>query len=1091
MFRSLFPWLLLRRGFLSRSRKWRVVRALFFGSLLASPLPAQQFRAAWADVFHAGLTSAADADALVNTLVAGKHNAVVVQVLAYMDNALPSHGAHWKSSIVARSSRVTASFDPLAYLCQKAHASGIEVHAWLGGSGTAMYRVSNAWPPAGNTTLAAHPEWFMVPRTNSEGGSVVGYVVNSTTYYALDMGSSDAQEYIVSIVRELVTNYPVDGIHWDDEIDDPTYSSGMGFPVAPVSSYPNSGLARYRRNTGFVGTPDATDSSYNSYRRRFKNELLARCQAEIQSIKTNPRQPVRHSSSVITYGTVPSTCNFATSTAYTYYSDWAGMLQNGWIDTAIPMNYRVEPSSSYRSWCDRSFSCWRYNRDIFMGLGAYMNTKSNTIAQLQYAYNGGYNGTCIYSYGVPANDGGDWWSYSVANLYTNNATVPAMAWRNPATASEGLMWGRVKDASTGLYADDAIVTVSGRPAVRTDGNGYYVATMIPAVSGGTSYSVTASKTGMVAQTTNTTVLAGDIVRYDFILNVGLPLTPGGLVATATSAAQINLTWTDNATNETGYLVLRSLVSGGPYSSIASLPPNSTTFSDVGLSSDTTYYYAVSATNLVGPSTESPQASATTFVNASPAITGQPQSQSVVVNQDVTFAVAASGSEPFHFQWNFSGAPISGATLDSYRIASAQYSDGGTYSVTVTNSFGSVSSSNAILTVLTAPRTLQVTNIWNIQAGSRTYVTSNNTERGICINPETGHILLVSRSAQISGRLGVFVLDANSGAQVGAMSTNGVANSATFVLNKIDAADDGVIYGANLTTSSSTSPLIIYRWSNEGATPSVAYTGSPDGGVTARWGDSFSVSGGGIDTRIIISGSSATNAIIFTTSDGTHFVANKLNPTDPVSAAEFSRGLFLGGADRVYVKNRGTTWGKVYGYSVAGSSATVATNLEPLDSNMIAIAVATNYDLLAGVVDDNSSNTSGHSLKVYDISSPSSPLVVSNFNFLPFGSGTNSPNSNFGGSVDTDGARIVALDTQNGVVALQILARNPPPRINSILLQPANHRQFQLNMDPGDFVLQASSDFTNWLDLSPIRTNGFFDVVDPVSNAPVRFYRTKY
>src|SRR5258706_15472633 len=154
--------------------RFLIVGFLFLS--LATPLHAQQFRAAWADVFHNGLTSQADVDTMVNSLVAGRYNAVVVQVLGYMDNAVGgSHGPHWKSSIVPWSSRVTASFDPLSYLCTKAHASGIEVHAWLGGSGGAMYRVSTLWPPAGNSTLTAHPEWMMVPQVNSEGKAVVAF----------------------------------------------------------------------------------------------------------------------------------------------------------------------------------------------------------------------------------------------------------------------------------------------------------------------------------------------------------------------------------------------------------------------------------------------------------------------------------------------------------------------------------------------------------------------------------------------------------------------------------------------------------------------------------------------------------------------------------------------------------------------------------------------------------------------------------------------------------------------------------------------------------------------------------------------------
>src|SRR5205823_1364822 len=98
----------------------------------------------------------------------------------------------------------------------------------------------------------------------------------------------------------------------------------------------------------------------------------------------------------------------------------------------------------------------------------------------------------------------------------------------------------VSDAQTGLYVDDATVTVTGGPAVKTDANGYYIATLIPATAGGTVHSTRASKTGSTSQTNaNATVLAGDIVRYDFVLNASVPSAPSGLTATAVGTSQIN------------------------------------------------------------------------------------------------------------------------------------------------------------------------------------------------------------------------------------------------------------------------------------------------------------------------------------------------------------------------------------------------------------------------------------------------------------------------------------------------------------------------------------------------------------------------
>ena len=77
-----------------------------------------------------------------------------------------------------------------------------------------------------------------------------------------------------------------------------------------------------------------------------------------------------------------------------------------------------------------------------------------------------------------------------------------------------------------------------------------------------------------------------------------------------------------------------------------------------------------------------------------------------------------------------------------------------------------------------------------------------------------------------------------------------------------------------------------------------------------------------------------------------------------------------------------------------------------------------------------------------------------------------------------------------MVALQIQVINPPPRITAFFLLSAEGRRFQLNMDPGNFVIQASSNLVNWTDLAVTRTNGFFDVTDPVTNSAAQFYRTK-
>src|SRR5262249_18623180 len=93
-------------------------------------------------------------------------------------------------------------------------------------------------------------------------------------------------------------------------------------------------------------------------------------------------------------------------------------------------------------------------------------------------------------------------------------------------------------------------------------------------------------------------------------------------------------------------------------------------------------------------------------SSSPVITQDPVSQTVGVNQPVTFSVSASGAPPLTYQWQKAVPPggfsdISGATQSSYTIASVALSDNASqYRCKVTNGSGSARSTAARLPVLT-------------------------------------------------------------------------------------------------------------------------------------------------------------------------------------------------------------------------------------------------------------------------------------------------------------------------------------------------------------------------------------------------------
>jgi fibronectin type 3 domain-containing protein len=79
-----------------------------------------------------------------------------------------------------------------------------------------------------------------------------------------------------------------------------------------------------------------------------------------------------------------------------------------------------------------------------------------------------------------------------------------------------------------------------------------------------------------------------------------PAAPTSLAGTATET-EVTLTWADNATNETGYVVQRRPGSGGTWSTVATLDADAATHTDTDLTGETAYQYRVFAINALGDS----------------------------------------------------------------------------------------------------------------------------------------------------------------------------------------------------------------------------------------------------------------------------------------------------------------------------------------------------------------------------------------------------------------------------------------------------------------------------------------------------------
>jgi Immunoglobulin domain/Immunoglobulin I-set domain len=180
--------------------------------------------------------------------------------------------------------------------------------------------------------------------------------------------------------------------------------------------------------------------------------------------------------------------------------------------------------------------------------------------------------------------------------------------------------------------------------------------------------------------------------------------------TASGTAPLTYAWLKNGT---------ALADGGNISGSATA-----TLSLANISSADAANYSVTVGNTAGSVTS---AAAALTVVVPPAITAQPAAVTQSVGTSANFSVTATGSAPLAYQWQKNGAAVangtkySGATTASLTVAALATADAGNFSVVIGNSAGSVTSSVAPLTVVSAPSiTTQPANISVVSGGSASF-----------------------------------------------------------------------------------------------------------------------------------------------------------------------------------------------------------------------------------------------------------------------------------------------------------------------------------------------------------------------------------
>jgi hypothetical protein len=156
----------------------------------------------------------------------------------------------------------------------------------------------------------------------------------------------------------------------------------------------------------------------------------------------------------------------------------------------------------------------------------------------------------------------------------------------------------------------------------------------------------------------------------------------------------------------------------------------------------------------------------------PIIIVQPNNKTVVVGDGVTFDVAAIGTPPLGYQWLLNGTnEIAGATNTTLQLFDVSLSNAGVYSVLVSNLYGSVFSSNAVLTVNSGPPCAQVqAGLVSWWAGEGDASDAVGTNNGVIIGGVGFALGEVGEAFSLNGSNGYIFVPASGSLNVGA--TNG-------------------------------------------------------------------------------------------------------------------------------------------------------------------------------------------------------------------------------------------------------------------------------------------------------------------------------
>ncbi|GBU08668.1 hypothetical protein AwDysgo_19990 [Bacteroidales bacterium] len=193
--------------------------------------------------------------------------------------------------------------DPLQEMIEEGHKAGLKVHAWF------EFGFSSSYGENGGAILAKHPQWKAIDNE--------GKLVSKNGFEWMNAMDPEVQNFVKSLVMEVVNNYDVDGIQGDDRL--PAMPSLGGYDDYTVDLYK-------KEHNGNTPPQDYKDADWLTWRADKLSDFLGILYAEVKAAKPN-----------MIVSMAPSIHPWAKEE---YLQDWPTWLNKGFCDYVIPQVYR-------------------------------------------------------------------------------------------------------------------------------------------------------------------------------------------------------------------------------------------------------------------------------------------------------------------------------------------------------------------------------------------------------------------------------------------------------------------------------------------------------------------------------------------------------------------------------------------------------------------------------------------------------------------------------------------------------------------------------------------------------------------------------